>query len=90
MTFTQHSTCPLDGDDMDFKSFDRSPPEAGQGALRSLIRCFGLSGYDVEKSCRAGGERARLVVAKMLFNPRRDQTTVLDALAGLISKYCGS
>ncbi|MFP5388140.1 MAG: ATP-binding cassette domain-containing protein, partial [Thermoleophilia bacterium] len=33
--------------------------------------CFGFSGDDVEKRCRvlSGGEKARLVMAKMLFDP---------------------
>ena len=46
-------------------------PQAGQGALRSLAGCFGFSGDDVEKPCRvlSGGEKARLVMAKMLFDP---------------------
>ena len=42
-----------------------------QGALRTLAGCFGFSGDDVEKPCRvlSGGEKARLVMAKMLFDP---------------------
>ena len=33
--------------------------------------CFGFSGDDVEKPCRilSGGEKARLVLAKMLYDP---------------------
>ena len=40
-------------------------------SLRSLAGCFGLSGDDVEKRCRvlSGGEKARLVMAKMLYDP---------------------
>ena len=43
----------------------------GQGSLRALAGCFGFSGDDVEKKCRvlSGGEKARLVMAKMLFDP---------------------
>src|SRR5207248_3082252 len=46
-------------------------PQAGQGALRALAGCLGFSGDDVEKRCRvlSGGEKARLVMAKMLFDP---------------------
>ena len=46
-------------------------PQAGQGSLRALAGCFGFSGDDVEKRCRvlSGGEKARLVMAKMLFDP---------------------
>ncbi|HET9371292.1 MAG TPA: ATP-binding cassette domain-containing protein, partial [Vicinamibacterales bacterium] len=46
-------------------------PQAGQGSLRALAGCFGFSGDDVEKRCRvlSGGEKARLVMAQMLFDP---------------------
>ena len=69
--FAQHSMDLLDGEDTVFESLDKSFPQAGQGALRSLAGCFGFSGDDVEKSCRvlSGGEKARLVMAKMLFDP---------------------
>ena len=69
--FAQHSMDLLDGEDTVFESLDKSFPHAGQGALRSLAGCFGFSGDDVEKSCRvlSGGEKARLVMAKMLFDP---------------------
>jgi len=42
-----------------------------QGSLRALAGCFGFSGDDVEKKCRvlSGGEKARLVMAKMLYDP---------------------
>ena len=69
--FAQHSMDLLDGDDTVLESLDRSFPLAGQGSLRSLAGCFGFSGDDVEKPCRvlSGGEKARLVMAKMLFDP---------------------
>jgi ATPase subunit of ABC transporter with duplicated ATPase domains len=69
--FAQHSMDLLDGDDTVFESLDKAFPQAGQGALRSLAGCFGFSGDDVEKPCRvlSGGEKARLVMAKMLFDP---------------------
>jgi ATPase subunit of ABC transporter with duplicated ATPase domains len=46
-------------------------PQAGQAPLRALAGCFGFSGDDVEKKCRvlSGGEKARLVMAMMLFDP---------------------
>src|SRR5262249_45374712 len=46
-------------------------PQAGQGSLRTLAGCFGVSGDDVEKKCRglSGGEKARLVMAQMLYDP---------------------
>ncbi len=69
--FAQHSMDLLDGDDTVFESLDGSFPQAGTGALKSLAGCFGFSGDDVEKPCRvlSGGEKARLVMAKMLFDP---------------------
>ena len=44
---------------------------ASVGSLRTLAGCFGFSGDDVEKSCRvlSGGEKARLVLALMLYDP---------------------
>ena len=69
--FAQHSMDLLDGDETIFESLDGSFPQAGQGALRALAGCFGFSGDDVDKPCRvlSGGEKARLVMAKMLFDP---------------------
>ena len=69
--FAQHSMELLDGDETVFESLDASFPQAGQGALRTLAGCFGFSGDDIEKPCRvlSGGEKARLVMAKMLFDP---------------------
>jgi len=69
--FAQHSMDLLDGDETVFESLDASFPQAGQGALRALAGCFGFSGDDVEKPCRvlSGGEKARLIMAKMLFDP---------------------
>jgi ATPase subunit of ABC transporter with duplicated ATPase domains len=69
--FAQHSMDLLDGDETVFESLDTSFPQAGQGTLRTLAGCFGFSGDDVEKPCRvlSGGEKARLVMAKMLYDP---------------------
>jgi ATPase subunit of ABC transporter with duplicated ATPase domains len=69
--FAQHSMDLLDGGETIFESLDGSFPQAGQGSLRTLAGCFGFSGDDVEKPCRvlSGGEKARLVMAKMLFDP---------------------
>ena len=69
--FAQHSMDLLDGEETIFESLDGAFPQAGQGALRTLAGCFGFSGDDVEKPCRvlSGGEKARLVMAKMLFDP---------------------
>jgi ATPase subunit of ABC transporter with duplicated ATPase domains len=69
--FAQHAMDLLDGEQTVFESLDHSFPQAGQGALRTLAGCFGFSGDDIEKRCRvlSGGEKARLVMAKMLFDP---------------------
>jgi ATPase subunit of ABC transporter with duplicated ATPase domains len=69
--FAQHAMELLDGERTVFESLEDSFPQAGQGSLRALAGCFGFSGDDVEKKCRvlSGGEKARLVMAKMLFDP---------------------
>jgi heme-transporting ATPase len=69
--FSQHAMELLDGEASVFESLEGSFPQAGQGSLRALAGCFGFSGDDVEKKCRvlSGGEKARLVMATMLFNP---------------------
>ena len=69
--FAQHAMDLLDGERTVFQSLEDSFPQAGQGSLRSLAGCFGFSGDDVEKRCRvlSGGEKARLVMAKMLYDP---------------------
>jgi ATPase subunit of ABC transporter with duplicated ATPase domains len=69
--FAQHAMEVLEGDRTVFQFLEDSFPQAGQGALRTLAGCFGFSGDDAEKKCRvlSGGEKARLVMAKMLFDP---------------------
>jgi ATPase subunit of ABC transporter with duplicated ATPase domains len=69
--FAQHAMDLLDGERTVFQSLEDSFPQAGQGSLRALAGCFGFSGDDVEKRCRvlSGGEKARLVMAMMLFDP---------------------
>jgi ATPase subunit of ABC transporter with duplicated ATPase domains len=69
--FAQHAMDLLDGERTVFQTLEDDFPQAGQGSLRALAGCFGFSGDDVEKRCRvlSGGEKARLVMAKMLFDP---------------------
>ena len=69
--FAQHAMELLDGERTVFQSLEDAFPQAGQGSLRALAGCFGFSGDDVEKRCRvlSGGEKARLVMALMLFDP---------------------
>ena len=69
--FAQHAMDLLDGERTVFEQLEYTFPQAGQGSLRALAGCFGFSGDDVEKRCRvlSGGEKARLVMAIMLFDP---------------------
>ncbi|QRM56146.1 ABC-F family ATP-binding cassette domain-containing protein [Sinorhizobium sp. BG8] len=69
--FAQHAMDLLDGERTVFQTLEDKFPQAGQGPLRALAGCFGFSGDDVEKKCRvlSGGEKARLVMAIMLFDP---------------------
>jgi ATPase subunit of ABC transporter with duplicated ATPase domains len=69
--FAQHAMELLDGEQTVFEWLESSFPQSGQGSLRALAGCFGFSGDDVEKRCRvlSGGEKARLVMAQMLYDP---------------------
>jgi ATPase subunit of ABC transporter with duplicated ATPase domains len=69
--FAQHAMDLLDGERTVFQALEDAFPQAGQGSLRTLAGCFGFSGDDIEKRCRvlSGGEKARLVMALMLYDP---------------------
>jgi ATPase subunit of ABC transporter with duplicated ATPase domains len=69
--FAQHAMELLQGEHTVFQSLESAFPQAAQGSLRALAGCFGFSGDDVEKKCRvlSGGEKARLVMARMLYDP---------------------
>jgi ATPase subunit of ABC transporter with duplicated ATPase domains len=69
--FAQHAMELLDGEQTVFAALESAFPRAPQGSLRALAGCFGFSGDDVEKKCRvlSGGEKARLVMARMLYDP---------------------
>ncbi|KAA2213338.1 ABC-F family ATP-binding cassette domain-containing protein [Teichococcus oryzae] len=69
--FAQHAMELLDGDRTIFQALEDSFPQAAQSSLRALAGCFGFSGDEVEKKCRllSGGEKARLVMAMMLYDP---------------------
>ena len=100
--FAQHAMDLLDGEQTVFESLEDSFPQAGQGSLRTLAGCFGFSGDDIEKRCRvlSGGEKARLVMAKMLFDPPNflvldEPTNHLDLatkemLIGALSEFEGT
>ncbi|MBV5264311.1 ABC-F family ATP-binding cassette domain-containing protein [Pinisolibacter aquiterrae] len=100
--FAQHAMEMLDGDRSVFQNLEDTFPQAGQGQLRALAGCFGFSGDDQEKKGRvlSGGEKARLVMAKMLFDPPNflvldEPTNHLDLatkemLIGALSAYEGT
>jgi ATPase subunit of ABC transporter with duplicated ATPase domains len=69
--FAQHAMELLSGDDTVFENLEAAFPQASQGSLRTLAGCFGFSGDDIAKPCRvlSGGEKARLVMARMLYDP---------------------
>ena len=69
--FAQHAMELLDPKAQVIEALQAKFPGASLGSLRSLAGAFGFSGDDVEKSCRvlSGGEKARLVLAQMLFDP---------------------
>jgi ATPase subunit of ABC transporter with duplicated ATPase domains len=100
--FAQHAMELIDGENTVFEELEHSFPQAGQGSLRALAGAFGFSGDDVEKKCRvlSGGEKARLVMAKMLYDPPNflvldEPTNHLDMatkemLIGALSDYEGT
>ncbi len=69
--FAQHSMELLDAKQTVFETLHNTFPMASVGSLRTLAGAFGFSGEDADKSCRvlSGGEKARLVLALMLFDP---------------------
>jgi len=69
--FAQHSMELLDGASTVWETLTHRFPTAFVGSLRTLAGVFGFSGDDVEKACRflSGGEKARLVLAQMLYDP---------------------
>jgi ATPase subunit of ABC transporter with duplicated ATPase domains len=69
--FAQHAMDVLDGKKTVWESLVDRFPKASIGSLRTLAGCFGFSGDEVEKPVRvlSGGEKARLVLAAMLFDP---------------------
>ncbi len=69
--FAQHAMDLLDGDRTVFETLQDAFPQAGQAPLRALAGCFGFPGDDIDKRVRvlSGGEKARLVMALLLFDP---------------------
>jgi ATPase subunit of ABC transporter with duplicated ATPase domains len=69
--FAQQSLDLLDPDRTLFEQMQHDFPLETQGTLRALLGAFQFSGDDVDKPVRAlsGGEKSRLVIARMLLNP---------------------
>jgi ATPase subunit of ABC transporter with duplicated ATPase domains len=69
--FAQHAMDLIDGEDTVQETLVKAFPRASVASLRTLLGAFGFSGDDVEKRCRvlSGGEKARVVLARMLFDP---------------------
>ena len=69
--FAQHAMEILDPTLSVWETLIGKFPRASIGSLRTLAGVFGFSGDDVEKPCRvlSGGEKARLVLAQMLYDP---------------------
>jgi len=69
--FAQQSLDVLDPNLTVFEQLQADFPMEGTGLLRSLAGAFQFSGDDVDKKIRAlsGGEKSRLAMARMLFNP---------------------
>ncbi len=69
--FAQHAMELLDGHATVWEELVNTFPRASIGSLRTLAGCFGFPGGEIEKPCRilSGGEKARLVLAKMLYDP---------------------
>jgi len=69
--FAQHSMELLDGDETVWETLEQAFPHATVGSLRTLAAAFGFPGDDTAKRCRllSGGEKVRLVMARMLYDP---------------------
>jgi ATPase subunit of ABC transporter with duplicated ATPase domains len=69
--FAQQALDLLDPDLTVWEQIEKDFPHESTGALRNLLGAFQFSGDDVEKKIRAlsGGEKTRLVLARMLLDP---------------------
>ena len=69
--FAQQSLDVLDPELSIMEQLQKDFPQDGIGSLRTLAGAFQFSGEDVDKRIRAlsGGEKSRLAMARMLYNP---------------------
>ena len=69
--FAQQALDLLDPDLTIWEQIEEDFPHESIGALRNLLGAFQFSGDDVEKKIRSlsGGEKTRLVMARMLLDP---------------------
>jgi ATPase subunit of ABC transporter with duplicated ATPase domains len=69
--FAQQSLDVLDPDLTIIEQLQKDFPHDGLGVLRTLAGAFQFSGDDVDKKIRAlsGGEKSRLAMARMLYDP---------------------
>jgi ATPase subunit of ABC transporter with duplicated ATPase domains len=69
--FAQHAMELLQPEQSVWETLQDAFPRSSVGSLRTLAGCFGFSGDEIEKKTRvlSGGEKARLVLAKLLFDP---------------------
>jgi ATPase subunit of ABC transporter with duplicated ATPase domains len=69
--FAQHAMELLDATKTVWETVQDRFPNASIGSLKTLLGVFGFSGGDIDKSCRvlSGGEKARVVLALMLYDP---------------------
>jgi ATPase subunit of ABC transporter with duplicated ATPase domains len=76
--FAQHAMEILDPDKTVYEILEDAFPLANPGSLRTLAGCFGFPGDDIDKVCKvlSGGEKARLVLARILYE--RPNFLVLD------------
>jgi ATPase subunit of ABC transporter with duplicated ATPase domains len=69
--FAQQSLDLLDAELTVIEQLQQDFPREGLGALRSLAGAFQFSGDEIDKRIRvlSGGEKSRLAMARMLYNP---------------------
>jgi ATPase subunit of ABC transporter with duplicated ATPase domains len=69
--FAQQALDLLDPDLTILEQLQNDFPQDGLGSLRSLAGAFQFSGDDIDKRIRAlsGGEKSRLAMARMLYDP---------------------